>query len=95
VVVDLKSVPTLSPLSLSSPSVFHQAQRDGGDNRDKVFATLGIDTHVSFVAVYLPNLDVYPFSSQIGSDADQSPAQVMRPLGPILLFGHFFRGKCD
>ena len=34
-VVDLKSVPTLSALSLSSPSVFHQARRDSGDNRDK------------------------------------------------------------
>jgi hypothetical protein len=78
-VVDLKSVPTLSPLSLSSPSVFHQARRDQGDNRDKVFATLGIDTDVSSVAVYLPNLDVYPFSSQVGSYADQFSAQVIRP----------------
>ena len=45
-VVDLKSVPTLSLLSLSSQSVFRQARRDRGDNRDKVFATLGIDLHI-------------------------------------------------
>ena len=86
-VVDLKSVPTLSPLSLSSPSVFRQARRDSGDNRDKVFATLGIDIHIPSIAVNLPYFDVYPFGSQVGSDADQSPAQVMWPPNTCTRFG--------
>jgi hypothetical protein len=66
-VVNLKSVPTFSSVSPASPAVFHQARRDRGDNRDKVFATLGIDTHVPSVAVYLPVLDAYPISSQYGT----------------------------
>ena len=55
---------------------------DGGvthieDNRDNVFATLGIDRYESSVAVYLPLFNADSFSPQVRSNTNKSPAQVM------------------
>ena len=67
----------MSPLSLSSPSVFRQARRNIGDNRAKVFATLRIDIHIRFIALLR---SIFPSSIHIPSALKLGLIRISLPL---------------